>query len=340
MKIRRGGRTMQYREIGKSGICGSAIALGTWAIGGGGFWDGVDDDTKAIDTIRAAIENGITLIDTAPAYGEGKSERLIGQAIHDLPREKLVLSTKCGLIWWGDEGGYMHTLDGKKYFRNLEPYSIRQEVEMSLERLGTDHIDVYFTHWPSLPSYPTPIERTMQGLSDLKHEGLIRAIGASNVDLPQIKQYVAAGDLDAIQPSYSMLNRVIEGELLDYCIAHNISVFAYSPLEQGLLTGKITMDYPLKDGTYRKDYLACYQPENRRRVLAMLDSWKDLQEKYDCTLSQLVIAWTISQPGITVALCGARKPHHLMENVKAGSLVLEPDDLKRMRADAEALGTF
>ena len=121
---------------------------------------------------------------------------------------------------------------------------------------------------------------------------------------------------------------------------HGISVFAYSPLEQGLLTGKITMDYTLKDGTYRKEYLACYQPENRRRVLAMLDGWRDLTEKYDCTLSQLVIAWTIAQPGITVALCGARKPKHLLENVTAGTLVVEQADLDRMRRDAEALGTF
>lgn len=331
---------MQYREIGKSGVKGSAIALGTWAIGGGGFWDGVDDDNKAIDTIRAAMEHGITLIDTAPGYGEGKSERLIGEAIRDLPRENIAISTKCGLIWWGDEGGYMHTLDGKKYFRNLEPYSMRQEVEMSLERLKTDYIDVYFTHWPSLPSYPTPIERTMQGLMDLKREGRIRAIGASNVDLSQIRAYTAAGQLDAIQPPYSMLSRGIEGETLDYCVEHNISVFAYSPLEQGLLTGKITMDYQLKEGTYRKDYLAAYQPENRRKVLDMLAGWKDLTEKYDCTLSQLVIAWTIAQRGITVALCGARKPTHLLENVKVGNLCVAPEDLARMRRDAEALGTF
>jgi len=329
---------MQYREIGKSGVKGSAIALGTWAIGGGGFWDGADDDAQAIRTIQEAVESGICLIDTAPGYGEGKSERLIGQAIKGCDRSKLTLSTKCGLIWWGDQGGYMHTLDGKNYYRNLEPYSMRQEVEMSLERLGTDYIDVYFTHWPSLPSYPTPIERTMQGLADLKKEGLIKAIGASNVDLDQIRQYEAAGQLDAVQPPYSMLNRQIEGETLDFCMEHSISVFAYSPLEQGLLTGRIGMDYQLKDGTYRKDYLTWYRPKNRIRVIRMLDGWKDLTEKYHCTLSQLVIAWTIAQPGITVALCGARKTKHLEENVRAGNLTIEKTDLARMRADAEALG--
>ena len=143
-----------------------------------------------------------------------------------------------------------------------------------------------------------------------------------------------------IQPPYSMINRAIEGEMLDFCVANDISVFAYSPLEQGLLTGKITMDYRLKEGTYRKDYLTAYQPENRIRVIRMLGGWKDLTEKYDCTLSQLVIAWTIAQRGITVALCGARKPQHLSENVGAGNLVLEPADLARMRTDAEALGTF
>ena len=328
---------MDIREVGRSGVKGTAIALGTWAIGGGGFWDKSDDDKEAIETIRSAVESGITMIDTAPGYGEGKSERLIGEALKDIPRDSYSISTKCGLVWFGDEGGYMHTLDGKNYYRNLSPKSMRIEVEMSLERLGTDHIDVYFTHWPSLPSFPTPIAETMQGLMDMKKEGLIRAIGASNVDLSQIKEYVAAGQLDAIQPPYSMLTRDIEAEVLPFCIENNISVFAYSPLEQGLLTGKIGMDYEPPAGTYRADYLSWYKKENRIKVINMLDSWKDLTAKYDCSISQLVIAWTIAQKGLTFALCGARRRKHLEENIKAGNLVIAPEDLLRMRADVEAL---
>lgn len=329
---------MQYREIGKSGVVASAIGLGTWAIGGGGFWDKSDDDREAVRTIRAALEAGVTLIDTAPGYGDGKSERLVGEAVRGLPRESYVISTKCGIVWFGDEGAYMHTLDGKRYYRNLSPKSMRIEVQNSLERLKVDYIDVLFTHWPSLPDYPTPIAETMQGLLDLKKEGLIRAIGASNVSLSQMKEYMAVGQLDVTQPPYSMLSRGFEDGCLPYCVENNIAVFAYSPLEQGLLTGRITMDYEPPKGTYRADYLSWYKPENRIKVIRMLDGWKDLAEKYGATLSQLVIAWTIAQRGMTVALCGARKSKHVAENVGAGALELDAADIARMRADVLALG--
>ena len=328
---------MQYREIGKTGIQASVVGLGTWAIGGGGFWDGIDDDEEAVKTIRHALDGGINLIDTAPGYGEGKSERLVGEAIRGYDRSRLVISTKCGLIWQGDEGGYMHTLNGLRFYRNLEPHSIRREVEQSLERLGIAYIDVLFTHWPSLESFPTPIEHTMRGLLDLKEEGLIKAIGASNVSLSQIKEYMDAGRLDVIQPPYSMLNRDIEDARLSYCIENNIGLFAYSPLEQGLLTGKITMDYEPKPGTYRANYLSWYQKQNRKQIIDMLDGWSDLTRKYDAALSQIVIAWTVAQPGISHALCGARKLKHAEENIKGGSIQLTKDDLTRMRMDVERL---
>lgn len=328
---------MEYREIGRSGIKASAIGLGCWAIGGGGFWDGSDDDAEAREAVSYALEHGVTLIDTAPGYGDGKSESLVGEVIRGAKREDIVISTKCGIIWWGDQGGYMHTLDGKRYYRNLEPYSMRAEVEKSLERLHTDYIDVLFTHWPSLECFPTPIERTMRGLLDMKREGLIRAVGASNIDLAQLKEYLDVGQLDVTQPPYSMLNRGIEGAFVDYCADNAVSIFAYSPLEQGLLTGRITMDYEPKPGTYRADYLTWYRRPNRVQVIDMLAGWSDLLKKYDCTASQLVIAWTIAQKGITHALCGARKVKHLEENIQAASIELEQPDMARMRADVEKL---
>jgi len=306
-------------------------------MGGGGFWDGADDDHEAASAIRFALDHGINLIDTAPGYGDGKSERLVGEVLSGYDRSKLVISTKCGIIWWGSEGGYMHTVNGVRYYRNLEPHSIRHEVEQSLKRLRVDYIDVLFTHWPSLESFPTPIEKTMRCLLALKEEGLIKAIGASNVDLDQIKEYMDAGQLDVTQPPYSMLNRGIEGEYTAYCMANNIGLFAYSPLEQGLLTGKITMDYVPKAGTYRADYLSWYQPQNRRQVLDMLAGWSDLSQKYEASLAQLVIAWTVAQPGVTHALCGARKRRHVEENIKGGALRIAREDLARMRGDVERL---
>jgi methylglyoxal reductase len=326
---------MQYRTLGKSNTAASAIALGTWAIGGGTWW-GASDDADSIKAIQAAIDEGITLIDTAPAYGWGHSEEIVGKAIKGR-RDKVVVSTKGGL-WWKDErGAFFFELEGKKVNRCLLPETIRAEVEDSLRRLGTDYIDLYHTHWQSPQPDRDPIEATMHGLMKLKAEGKIRAIGASNVDLQQIKAYQAAGVLDAIQPKYSMLDREIEKEILPYCHTKKISTLAYSPLEQGLLTGKIGMDQTFPEGSFRNN-IPWFQPVNRKRVLNMLEGWSDLVRKYACSLSQLVIAWTAAQQGITFVLCGARKEEHVRENVRAGELMLEAADIGRMRKDVQALG--
>ena len=326
---------MQYRTLGKTNISASAVALGTWAIGGGPWW-GDSDDNQSVKAIQAAIDAGVTLIDTAPAYGFGHSEEIVGKAIKGR-RDKLILSTKCGLWWKDDRGTSFFEMGDKHVKRCLLPATIVEEVEISLRRLGTDYIDLYHTHWPSLEPDKYPIDDTMQCLMKLKEEGKIRAIAASNVDLEHIKQYQAAGVLDAIQPRYSMLDREIETEILPYCLANDISALAYSPLEQGLLTGKIGMDQTFAEGVYRNQ-IPWYAPQNREKVLNMLEGWSDLLAKYNCSLSQLVIAWTVAQEGITFVLCGARKEAHVSDNVRAADLELDAADLSRIRQDAEALG--
>lgn len=326
---------MQYRTLGKSKMTASAIALGTWAIGGGTWW-GASDDADSIKAIQAAIDEGITLIDTAPAYGWGHSEEIVGKAIKGR-RDKVVVSTKGGLWWKDARGAFFFELEGRKVNRCLLPDTLRVEVEDSLRRLGTDHIDLYHTHWQSPQPEREPIEATMQCLMKLKAEGKILAIGASNLDLAQIKAYQAAGVLDAIQPRYSMLDREIEKTILPYCHAQGISALAYSPLEQGLLSGKIGMDRTFGEGEFRNN-IPWFRPNNRKKVLDMLGGWGGLLKKYDCTLAQLVIAWTAAQNGITYVLCGARKEAHVRENVKAGGLALAAADLGRMRKDVEALG--
>jgi methylglyoxal reductase len=326
---------MQYRTLGKTNISASAVALGTWAIGGGPWW-GDSDDNESIKAIQAAIAAGVTLIDTAPAYGMGHSEEIVGKAVKG-QRDKVLLSTKCGLWWKDDRGTSAFTL-GDTHVKNcLLPATIREEVEISLSRTDTDYIDLYHTHWPALEPEKYPIDDTMQCLMKLKEEGKIRAIAASNVDLDHIKQYQAAGILDAIQPRYSMLDRAIEKEILPYCLGDGISTLAYSPLEQGLLTGKIGMDQTFAESVYRNQ-IPWYLPVNRQKVLNMLEGWGDLLAKYNCSLSQLVIAWTMAQEGITFVLCGARKEAHVADNVGAGDLEIEAADLSRMRQDAEALG--
>jgi len=326
---------MQYRTLGKTNISASAVALGTWAIGGGPWW-GDSDDNESIKAIQAAIAAGVTMIDTAPAYGWGHSEEVVGKAIEG-QRDNVILSTKCGL-WWKDERGSSFFEMGDKHVKRcLLPATIKEELEDSLRRLDTDYIDLYHTHWQSLEPDKYPIDAAMQCLMKLKEEGKIRAIAASNVDLDHIKQYQAAGILDAIQPKYSMLDREIEKEILPHCLASGISALAYSPLEQGLLTGKIGMDQTFPDGVYRNQ-IPWYSPQNRKKVLNLLEGWSDLLTKYNCSLSQLVIAWTMAQEGITFVLCGARKEAHVSDNVGAADLELEVADLGRIRQDVEALG--
>jgi len=326
---------MTYREIGNSKIKASIIGLGTWAIGGGTWW-GDTDDAQSIKTIQAAIDSGTNLIDTAPAYGFGRSEEVVGKAIKDR-RSKAVLSTKCGLWWNTDEGSPFFEIDGRKVNRSLMASTIRQEIEMSLKRLDTDYIDIYHTHWQAIEPCLTPISETMECLMALKKEGKIRSIAVSNATPEQMDEYQKYGELDANQPRYSMLDRAIEADLVPYCIKNNISILAYSPLEQGLLTGKIGMDYKISAGEARNN-ISWFEPDKRKLVIDMLAGWENLTKKYSCTLSQLVIAWTVAQPGITHALCGARKLHQIEENSKAGELVLETADIACIRADVERLG--
>jgi len=326
---------MQEREIGQSGIKASVVGLGTWAIGGGPWW-GDTDDEQSLRTIHEALDQGVTLIDTAPGYGWGRSEELVGRAIGGR-RDQVVIATKCGLWWQDDRGSEFFDSEGRTVRRCLRPETIREEVEISLRRLGTDYIDLYFTHWQSVEPDLTPIAETAECLTKLKEEGKIRAIGVSNADQAQLAEYCAACTLDANQPRYSMLDRTIEADIAPFCREQDVSVLAYSPLEQGLLTGNIGMDQTFGEGQYRNE-IPWFKPENRRRVLDMLDGWKDLTQIYDCTMSQLAIAWTVCQPGITFALCGARKPHQVRDNAGAGRLTLKDEDVQRMRRDIEALG--
>lgn len=326
---------MKYRQLGQTDIQVSAIALGAWAIGGGPWW-GDSDEKESINTIHAGLDAGITLIDTAPAYGFGLSEEVIGRAIKG-KRDKFVLATKCGL-WWNDSRGVpFFELGEYKVTRSVRPDTIRIEVEESLRRLGTDMIDLYQTHWPSIEPDKTPIADTMNCLLKLQEEGKIRAIGVSNVTIEDMDTYQLTGVISSCQPRYSMLDRTIEADILPYCHKNNISILAYSPLEQGLLTNKIGMDRQLTEDEFRNN-IPWFRPENRQKVLDMLAGWQGLCDEYACTMAQLVIAWTIAQEGLTIALCGARKVKNIQENAAAGDINLSDTTLSLMRKDVEALG--
>ncbi len=330
---------MNYRPLGKSGLSASVVGLGAWVLGGGQMWGTDPDDRESIYTIQGALDLGINLIDTAPGYGFGRSETVVGKAIRGR-RDSVLVATKCG-IWWDDaRGSFFAVFDGRKVYRSLRPDTIEIEGGNSLRRLGTDHIDLYQTHWPSTPPDHTPIADTIAYLSKLRDQGKIRAIGVSNVSLDELNENLRCGPVISDQFRYSMLHREAEKEILPACAKNGLATLTYMSLEQGLLAGAIGMDRVFKpeeirSNTYWNEWLI---PVNRKRVLDLLAGWRDLTRKYECALSQLVIAWTAAQPGVTHVLAGGRTLAQVTENAKGAGLTLEAADIERIRREVIALG--
>lgn len=319
---------MKYMKIGKSDIEVSKIALGTWAIGGGSWW-GDNDDMESIKTIHAALDLGINFVDTAPVYGMGHSEEVVGKAIADR-RNKVILSTKCGLMFDRTEGSYYFSRDGKDVYKNLSKGAIIDSVEQSLRRLNTDYIDILYTHWQAVEPFLVPVEETMEALMTLKKQGKIRAIGGSNMSSWHIEEYIKYGELDIIQEKYSLIDKRVEKEILPCSTQHGVTFQAYSPLEQGLLTGKIRKDFIPEPGSSREGK-KWYKPENLPKIVDGVDSWKNLCDKYNCTYGNLAIAWVAAQNPLVNVLCGARKVEQITENAKAGDIILAPEDVEQMR---------
>ncbi|WP_269933069.1 aldo/keto reductase [Aminobacter sp. HY435] len=308
------------RRIGKSDVSASAVGLGTWAIGGW-MWGGTDEQAS-IGAIHASIDAGVSLIDTAPAYGLGRSEEIVGKAIKGR-RDKVMIATKCGLNWQTGKGNYFFDQDGLPVHRYLGADGITHEVEQSLRRLGTDHIDLYITHWQD-PT--TPIAETMEALASLKKAGKIRAIGASNISVAELESYVAAGQIDAIQERYSMLDREIEQTLLPVTTANDVATLSYSSLALGLLSGAIDPARQFTGDDQRKDNPR-FSEANRHKVAAFKAAIAPVIDQHGATMAQIAIAWTLTQPGITFGLCGARNAEQALDNAKAGRIVLDADDL-------------
>lgn len=324
---------MKMIPLGKTRLAVSQLGLGTWAIGGGPAWNGDLDTQVCIDTIIEAHRCGINLIDTAPGYNFGNSERIVGQALSDLPRQDVIVETKCGIVW-EREGSLFNKVGDRQLYKNLTPESIREEVEASLRRLNIDSIDIYMTHWQSVPPFFTPIAETVGVLNALKKEGKIKSIGAANVDIGHIEEYLRHGELDIVQAKYSLLDRQIEHDVLPLCQQHGIVLQVYSPLEQGLLTGTITRDYIPAGAQKNKVW---FQRENMLQVIDMLDNWKPLCEKYQCTIPTLALAWILKQSDLISILSGATSPAQVRENVRACQIKLSDDDALLMKKMADAL---
>ena len=324
---------MEMRPIGRSGIQASALALGCWAIGGGEWW-GDNDDRMSVETIHRALELGINWVDTARVYGFGHSEEVVGRALKEIPRDRIIISTKCGIQWYDKNGEPHFTKEGHEVRRDLSPKAIRRDLELSLKTMGTDYVDVYYTHWQCRTYGLVPVAETMGELMRMKEEGKIRAIGASNVDLRILKDYTGAGQLDVIQEKLSILDRRPEAELLPFCEANGITLQTYSPIEQGLLAGKAPDDYVPAKGEVREGK-AWWRPGNIRIANEMLAGWKDLTEKYGCSLANLCVKWnSMLSPSVNV-LCGARKLSQIEDTARSLDIPLSREDFLRMKADAD-----
>jgi len=317
---------MVYRKLGNTDLEISAIAFGAWAIGGW-MWGG-NDETDSVKAIQKAFDLGITTFDTAPVYGFGKSEELLGRALADIPREKVQILTKYGLRWDSDRG--VHHFDSKddkgndiSIFKYAAKESIIQECNQSLKRLNTDYIDLYQIHWPD-PS--TPISETMEAMSLLIDEGKIRATGVCNYGANQVSEALETFPIASNQVPYSMINRGVEADIIPQAINNNLGILAYSPLQRGLLTGKINANFRFGEGDHRPN-TPHFKPENIKRVNTFLNNIHYIAENKGVTQSQLVINWTVQVPGVTCALVGARNVTQSEENAKALDFTLSEDEM-------------
>jgi aryl-alcohol dehydrogenase-like predicted oxidoreductase len=307
---------MEYRKIGKSDLEVSAITFGAWAAGGW-MWGGTERK-DAVEAIRTSFNLGVTSIDTAPIYGQGESEEIVGEAIKGLPRHEIQILTKFGMRWddnKGDFGFKSKDNSGKDIdiYKYAGKESIIKECEDSLKRLGTDYIDLYQIHWPDKT---TPIAETMETLQQLIQDGKILQAGVCNYNVEELKEAEKTLSIVSDQVPYSMVKRDIEKDVIPYCIENQKAVIAYSPLERGLLTGKMKPGHHFEEGDHRAG-LYFFNNENLKRTAEFLEKIKPMALDKGASISQLVLRWTIDHPGITIALVGARNAEQATQNAKA-----------------------
>ncbi|MDM8524097.1 aldo/keto reductase [Desulfococcaceae bacterium HSG8] len=303
---------MKSLPLGKSDIRITPIIMGTWQAGKS-MWAGIDD-AESVKTMRAAFDSGITTFDTATVYGDGHSEQIVAKALGDM-RGEVIYATKV-------------------FPNRLKYEKVLDACHQSLRDLKTDYIDLYQIHWPSgsFGSKNVPIEETMRAMNDLKEQGKIRAIGVSNFSAEQIEEAAQYGQIDSLQPPYSLFWRQVENDAMPYCAENSITILAYSPMAQGVLTGKFGPDHKFAKGDHRsKNRL--FKPDIYPKVQEALARLRPIAERNQATLGQLALAWVISHPG-TCAIAGARNAEQSAQNAKAGEISLSADEL----AEIDAIG--
>ena len=325
---------MEYRKLANSDLQVSVITFGAWAAGGW-MW-GKTDRNDAIEAIRASYDLGVTSIDTAPIYGQGESEEIVGEAIKGIPRDKLQILTKFGMSWEGTKGEFYFNSknnDGKDIdiYKYAGKEKVMQECEDSLRRLGTDYIDLYQIHWAD-PT--TPITETFEAVAKLIEQGKVRYAGVCNYSAEQMAEAEKAVKLISNQIPFSMVNREVEKETVPFCIKNGKSVLAYSPMERGLLTGKITPGYKFQEGDHRAG-LNVFTDENIKITNQLLEKIKPIADEKGASLAQLVLKWTTEREGITIALAGARNAKQSVQNAKAAEISLTDEEFKFISAEVD-----
>lgn len=293
---------MKQRKMGQSDIRLSALGVGCWVMGGDWF-GGETLDGESVKAIHAALDAGANFIDTAELYGDGHSEQVVGRALQGRKREEAVLSSK---VWKS----------------NMRYNDVFTACEGSLKRMGTDYIDLYFIHYP--PEV-CEVEETMEAMLTLKKQGKIREIGLSNFNVPQMERAMKVGRFEVIQPCHSLFWRFADVEIIPWCIGQNVGVVTYSPLAQGLLTGKYAPGHQFAPDDARAN-APLFKGENFAKALAAVEKLRPIAEKYGKTVGQLAIAWDNATPGVTSTIVGARNAGQMAENLAGENFTLSPED--------------
>lgn len=312
---------MKTRKLGASDLYVTELILGTWAIGGT-MWSDYDE-AGAKEAIKASIDSGINCIDTAPAYGGGHAEELIGDIIRGM-RDKLIIATKCGL-----------NIEGR-YEKILTPEFIMHDLEMSLKRLRTDYVDLYQIHWPVAD---VPIKVSMEALMKAKEQGKVRYIGVCNFSGKELEDAINCGDVVSLQPNYSLLEREIENDQMKICEKSGVSIISYGSLAAGMLTGKYKEHPTFKRGDARNFFYRFFKKEYWPAVREVVDKVELIADKYGAKPGHVAIAWNLSKPAVAGAIFGARDAAQVKDNLGGAALSLSKDDIDALnRVSANIYG--
>lgn len=329
---------MELRQLGNSDVMVTPMAFGAWAIGGW-MWGGAEDK-DAIEAVRTAYDSGITTIDTAPAYGFGRSEEVVSKALQGISRDKYQLLTKFGLNWSTQQGEYYFDSvdnDGKpfKMYKWASRQRVMQECDDCLRRLKTDYIDLFQIHWPDST---TPISETFEAVQRLIEQGKVRAAGVCNYNTKQVDEALRTIQLASNQVPYSMVFRDIEKDVVPQALEKGLGIIPYSPLQRGLLTGKIKPGHRFNEGDTREGN-RFYTDENIKRVNTLLNNIRPIADNHDATLAQLVINWTIHRPGVACVLVGARNAQQVSDNARALGFSLTREEMNHITELADQYTT-